>query len=162
MIESGLIDYSYIYPWADELIGNLDSAPSWLCELASKKYRGDQLKALGSFMHGEALEPAPKDIEKFHVGCLWLRYERREISWATFLERTGEYLDALHSEWDCETPYHYLNLYEDAYFTPKAEEETKSRYLQEHDVLPWIALAREKFEPFRRQTRLTKADPDEI
>lgn len=161
MLNSGLIDYSYLNTWADEIIQSVESPPSWLCELATEKYRGAQMEALGSFIYSEPFVPAPKDIEKFHVGCLWLRYKRREISWATFLKKTGEFLDCADCDWECETPYHYLNLYEDAYFTKDSEEETKSRYLKDHNLCPWINLARTKFEPFKSRVRLTKADPAE-
>lgn len=159
MLESGLIDYCYIHPWAIEVIESLEVAPFWLCELVNKKYRNDQLKAIGSYIYSEPFELVPKDTPKFHMGCLWLRYERREWSWATFLEEAGKFLDAADCDWDCETPYHYLNLYEDAYFTEEAETETKRQYLEDHDMRPWIDLARKKFEPFKSRPMLTRTDP---
>ncbi len=158
MLESGLVDFSYTHPWADKLIENSDIPPSWLCDIAIKKYQGDQLKALRECVFGEPFESEPTDMEKFHVGCLWLRYERRELSWATFLKEAGAYLDAANGDWDCETPYYYLNLYEDAYFTIESEEGTKKQYLKDHDLKPWIDLARKKFEPFKRLRRANKAN----
>ena len=149
MLESGLIDFSYTHPWADKIIECMEAPPSWLCELATKHYQGDQLKVLGAFIYGEPFESAPTDMEKFHLGCLWLRYERRELSWATFLKQAGDHLDRANCDWNCETPYYYLNLHEDAYFTEESEEETKNRYLEDHDLQPWIDLAQKKFEPFK-------------
>ena len=158
MLESDLVDSSYLHPWADGIIAGLESAPLWLGQLAMKKYKGDLAAALREYIFSEPFEPWPEGLEKFHVACVWLRYERRELSWATFLRLAGEYLDAASGDWDCETPYHYLNLHEDDYFTKDSEEETKRDYLSDQDLRPWIALANEKFEPVRLLRRACKAD----
>ncbi len=159
MLESRLIDFSYTHPWADQIIIRLDYAPSWLSNLASKKYQGDQSKALREYVFSEPFEAGPDEMEKFHVACLWLRYERRELSWATFLRLAGEILDAANADWYCETPYHYLNMHEDAYFSNESEEQTKRDYLTDHDLGPWIEMAKEKFEPFRKMRRANKTNP---
>ena len=158
MLESKLIDFSYTEPWADELISKSDIAPAWLCDISIKKYQGDQIKSIRDFIFSEPFEQEPVDMEKFHVACLWLRYERRELSWAIFLHEAGCYLDAANGEWDCETPFYYLNVYEDAYFTMESEEYTKTQYLKDHKLKPWIQLARDKFEPFRKLRRANKAN----
>ncbi len=157
MLESKLIDFSYTEAWADKLILELEVAPSWLCDIAIKKYQGAQIKSIREYIFGEPFEAEPTDMEKFYVACLWLRYERREISWATFLDEAGSYLDAASGDWDCETPYHYLNMYEDAYFTNESEEGTKKLYLKDHDLVPWIELARKKFEPFKKLRKANKS-----
>lgn len=148
MLETSLIDYSYTQPWADALIIETQKPPVWLCELATNKYRGDQIQAIREHLFSEPFEEAPASLEKFRVACLWLRYERRELSWAIFLKTAGEYLDATNGDWDCSTPYHYLNVFEDAYFTPEAEAATKKDYLNDHPLQPWLELARLKFAPF--------------
>jgi hypothetical protein len=157
MMETSLIDFSYTHPWADELIMALDAPPSWLCDLATAKSRDDQIKAVREFALSEPFETVPSGMVKFWVACLWLRYERRELSWATFLRITGEYLDPNGGDWDCETPYHFLNVYEDAYFTPSAEERTKRDYLKEHDLQPWITEAKARFAPFLEKRKAIKA-----
>jgi hypothetical protein len=157
MMETSLIDYRYTQPWADELIMAVDAPPSWLCELAVKKYRGDQIKAVREFVCAEPFEPAPGDLEKFAVACLWLRYERRELSWATFLRMAGEVLDCASADWDCETPYHYLNVYEEAYFSSAVEETTKQQYLKDHELTPWINEAKIRFAPFLERRKDNKA-----
>jgi len=154
MLESKLIDFTYIHPWADKIINELDYAPPWLGDLATKKYRGDQTKALREYIYSEPFEAGPDEMEKFHVACLWLRYERREISWATFLEMTGDFLDGADSNWHCGIPYHYHNIYASAYFTVKSEKQTKKRFLAELNLQPWIAMAKEKFEPFKNMRML--------
>jgi len=156
MLESSLIDFSYTQPWADQIFESVGVPPSWICDVATKKYNGDQKKAFREFVFGEPFERSPENIEKFHVGCLWLRYERRELSWATYLQLTGSYLDAASGDWDCEIPYHYLNRLEDEYFTPESEKETKRLYLEDHDVRPWAMLAAEKFEPLKKIRRTNK------
>ncbi len=158
MLESDLIDYCYTHPWADKLISGSETPPAWLCNLAVKKYKGDQISAIREFIFAEPFEEEPVAMEKFHVACLWLRYQRRELSWATLLRESGEHLDAACGDWDCETPYHYLNQYEDAYFSPEAEEKTKSQYLVDHDLEPWIELAKSKFEPFFNLEWLKRAN----
>lgn len=158
MLESKLIDFSYTVSWAEMFIEKIDIAPSWLCDVTLKKYQGDQIKAIRDHIFSEPFEPEPVDMEKFHVACLWLRYERREISWATFLNEAGAYLDAAGGDWDCETPYHYLNMYEDAYFTKESEECTQKLYFKDHNLKPWIKLARDKFEPFKRHRKANKAN----
>ncbi len=157
MMETSLIDCYYTQPWADELIAAVESPPSWLCDLATKKYRGAQIKAVREFVRAEPLESAPPGLEKFAVACLWLRYERRELSWATFLRLAGELLDSVGADWQCETPYHYLNVYEDAYFSPASEECTKRDYLQDHDLTLWIEEAETRFAPFLKRRRRIKA-----
>ena len=89
MLETSLIDFSYTHPWAEELIMEIDSPPSWLCDLATKIYQGDQIKAVREFVLSEPFEPGPPETEKFAVACLWLRYERRELSWATWRSHLG-------------------------------------------------------------------------
>lgn len=156
MIESRLIDYTYTQAWADKLLLSCDVPPSWLCDISMKQYKGDILTAIREFVFSEPFEQEPPDIERFHVACLFLRYERRELSWATFLEKTGEVLDSYNGDLDCETPYYYLNLYEDAYFSRESENETKKKYLSEHSLLPMIKFAKQKFEQFRKLQRANK------
>jgi hypothetical protein len=157
MLESGLINFSYTHPWAEQFVVHLDPIPTWLCDIATKKYQGDQTKALREYIFAEPLEPPPDGLEKFHLACLWIRYERRELSWATFLSLAGDRLDRSNGDWDCGTPYHYLNVYEDAYFSHTSERQTQREYLADQDLVPWIALARQKFEPFKKMRRAKKA-----
>lgn len=156
MMKTSLIDYSYTHPWAEELIMMMDSPPSWLCDLAIQKYQGDQITSVRDFVFSDPAESAPPEMEKFAVACLWLRYERRELSWATFLRMAGEILDSANADWYCETPYHYLNVYEDAYFSSEAEERTKRDYLQDHNLKPWIEDAKARFVPFLNRRRNNK------
>ena len=153
MLESSLITFHYTEPWADAIVSQLEKPPAWLCNFAIKQFKGDLTKMMRDHIYSEPFESGPPEMEKFYLACLWLRYERRELSWATFLQRAGERLDAASSDWACETPYHYLNLFEGAYFSERAEQDTKRRYLAEHDLKPWIEKAEEKFAPFKAVRR---------
>lgn len=149
MLNSGLINYQQTQPWADKIIEALDAPPSWLFDVSLKQYQGDQIFAFRAVAYGEPFTDVPNDLDKFHLACLWLRYERRELSWAILLREIGDYLDAVYGEWDCETPYHYLNLYEEAIFSEESEEATKKEYLNEHDIIPWIDFAKDKLKSFQ-------------
>ena len=146
MLEAKLIDSRHTMPWAKRLLENSDVGPSWLIAVSHKRYTGDQIAAFREYVSSDCSGERPRDLEKFHVGCLWLRYERRELSWASFLNETGLHLDNSSCEWQCEVPFSYLTMYEDARFTIEAEERIKGLYLAEHDLLPWISLACEKYE----------------
>lgn len=157
MLESQLINYSYTFPWADKIIESLEIAPAWLCDVATKKYMGDQCKAIRKYTYSEPFEHFPNDRYKFYVGCLWLRYERREISWATYLHLVGKHLDSVNDDWRCEIPYHYLNVFEEAYFTEESEKSTKDAYFKEQDVFPWRELAYTKYSPLRKLKEKNKS-----
>ena len=149
MLESNLICYRQTQPWADRIIEGLDTPPTWLFDISLKKYQGDQILAFRMMAYGEPFTDVPSDLDKFHIACLWLRYERRELSWATLLREIGDYLDGANIEWPCETPYHYLNLFEEANFSESSEDATKKEYLNEQNVIPWLNLAKEKLQWFQ-------------
>ena len=159
MLEAGLVDHGYLEPWAEQIIAELDVAPPWLGDLATKRYRGELLAALREYIHAEPFEPAPDDLDEFHVGCLWLRYERSELSWASFPRAAGNFLDCVNGEWHCEIPYHYLNVVEDAYFSDEAERESREALLADLELRPWIRLAEETYGLFRRLMRAHRAEP---
>ena len=148
MLESKLIDYRQTQPWADKIIAGTDAPASWLFDVSLKKYQDDQVLAVREFAYGQPFTDIPNDLDKFHIACLWLRYERRELSWATLLKEIGDYLDAANCDWDCETPYHYLSLHENAGFSKESEEATKNEYLNEQNVIAWVNEAKEKIHWF--------------
>ena|SRR5687768_7364394 len=91
-IEAGCLTYRETIPWADAMIEALERPPLWICDLSTTKYRPDALKVIRDFLNAEPFElitTAPHE----YLGFLWIRYERRELSWATFLNEAGEYSD---------------------------------------------------------------------
>ena len=149
MLESTLITTRDTQRWSEQIIKEQDEPIAWVCVVASKSYHGDIVSAVREYAYSEPFNDRPEDLDKFHVGCLWVRYERGELSWATFLNKAGEYLDSENGEWFCETPYHYLNLVEEKNFTQQVEEQTKVEYLKEQNVVPWAELANSKLQWFR-------------
>lgn len=149
MLETRLLDFTYTQPWANEIIKELETIPDWIFRISTNTALSEQSKALREYVFSEPFESAPAEIEKFHIACYWHRHLRREISWATFLNLVGRYLDTAGIEWDCETPYYYLNITEDAYFSIESEKETKNAYFQDHNLQSWVSFVAEKYEPFR-------------
>jgi hypothetical protein len=150
MLESSLIDYRFTRPWAAQIAEQNSEMPTWIKVFVEEKHTGTIKETLWEYLKSGLEAKAPDDLEKFHVGCLWLRYERRELSWASFLNETGRYLDAVNGDWFCETPYQYLNIHEDENFSVESEAKTKEEYRFEQDLTSWIELAYEKYDRFRK------------
>lgn len=70
-------------------------------------------------------------MDRFHFACLYLRYQRRELSWATFLDLAGRFADQADSEIPCEFFFEMLNALEDAEFSSALEESQKKLVLNE-------------------------------
>jgi len=91
-IEAGCLTYRDTIPWADAIIASLDHPPLWICDLSTIKYRPDALRVIRDFLCAEPFEPI--DAAKHaYLGFLWIRYERRELSWASFLNEAGKHSD---------------------------------------------------------------------
>jgi hypothetical protein len=121
MLEAGLATYRSTVPWADRRILEHDGpSPSWLCELAVTKYRPSIIRAVRAFAYSEPFEASPIG-EHYRVACLFLRYERREISWATFLSEAGVYTDSVSGELHCEEFYALLNDLEESEYNEALE-----------------------------------------
>ena len=58
---------------------------------------------------------------RYFLACLYLRYERKEISWATFLNEAGRYADSYDCNVACEYFFEMLTNYEDSLFSPTIE-----------------------------------------
>lgn len=120
-MEADCITYRDYIPWADRIIERLERPPIWVCELATTKYKPGALRAVSAFV----LSGPPEDFPDDHgesIGYLWIRYERRELSWATFLKEAGMRSDTSSGPWECEYFYSMLNEFEEQAFSPGAEE----------------------------------------
>jgi hypothetical protein len=114
-IDAGCLTYRDYIPWADAVIARLDRPPVWICNLSTIKYRPDALRVVRDFVFSEPFEPASAAPEDY-LGFLWIRYERGEISWATFLSEAGRYSDASSVAIECEYFYSILNELEQSEF----------------------------------------------
>ncbi|MBP1960830.1 hypothetical protein [Paenibacillus aceris] len=125
MLKSRLIWYKHYFLFCDEIIENMDRPPYWIIELAEKKYIGDAVKIVNTYAFSEPFETYPDSLPDLYVGCLFIRYERKEISWASFLKESGDYADGegyFALKHDCEYFYHMLNEYEDNEFSIQLEQ----------------------------------------
>lgn len=124
MIEAGLLTYREYIPWTDSLILAMDRPPAWILALAVTKYRPEAVRVVHDFAHSEPFECLSQDsrVDEY-VAALYLRYERRELSWATFLRMAGDEADANGGKHACEFFYMLLNEYEFVEFAISAEAE---------------------------------------
>jgi len=156
MLRAELINHSYTSPWAEQYIHGKGIPPTWLCDLVIEERQGDQIDTLGSYVFGEPFEPAPSDLDKFHVACLWLRHERRDISFASFLRKTSDYLHDAAGDWHSDDITPYLKSLEDAGFLKSNEATIKQAFLDHHTSLKqFIKLAKEQFKPILELRRRT-------
>lgn len=114
MVESSLINYKYYELWCDEIIENLDEPPIWIIELESTKLLKDAEGVIYSYAYSYPfIEFSSFNIHDFCVACLYVRYKRRHISWASFLLFAGQYSDGNDCTMDCGDFYFMLNKFED-------------------------------------------------
>ena len=119
-IEAECLTYRHYIPWADGVIAWLDQPPLWICDLSTIKYRPDALRVIREFLGTEPFEQFNTSTEEY-LGFLWIRYERGELSWATFLKEAGGYSDCGNSGIDCEYFFSMLNDLEEAEFRSNVE-----------------------------------------
>jgi len=114
MINSRLIWYKHYYRWADQLIAGLDEPPNWILEIATITYYPDAVAAINRFVYAEPFESFDGDqCADEHLACLFFRRESGAISWATFLDEAGAFIDGHGGVRNCERFYAMLNELED-------------------------------------------------
>src|SRR5258705_12684497 len=106
MIESGLLRWREYAPWTDALIMKIEHPPVWILDLSVTKYRPDAELIAANFAHSEPAEELSWDERTDdYIASVYLRYERRELSWATFLTMAGKEADANGGKNECEYFY---------------------------------------------------------
>lgn len=147
MIESRLIWYKHYFLFCDEVIDKMDKPPYWIIELATTKFIGDAVRIVNRYAYSPPFEMFPDSVYDFYLGCLFLRYERRELSWASFLNDSGNYADAYQAvKHDCEFFYYMLNDYEDSEYS--FELEKKQAGMIKEEFKNEIHEARDLYVPF--------------
>ncbi|HJP95743.1 MAG TPA: hypothetical protein VJ843_00030 [Candidatus Saccharimonadales bacterium] len=132
MIESRLIWYKHYSLWTDELIIALDKPPTWLLDIATLTYYPEALEAIKRFVYSEPFEAFQGEKDDEYVACLFLRHERGEIAWATFLNEAGVYSDRQNGHRDCEYFYVRLNILENKEYAREVEQEQRKEIEQEY------------------------------
>lgn len=149
MIEAELVTFREFIPWADATIRQLESPPYWILNLAITRYKPEALKIVREFGYAEYFEANASRIEADeYVASAYLRYERREISWASFLRLSGHMADGCQGgAFSCEFYYELLNKFEDAHFALFVEEQQKSELVPQ--LAEIIESVRRTFQEFR-------------
>ncbi|KNY25502.1 hypothetical protein [Pseudobacteroides cellulosolvens] len=127
MLQSHLIWHKHYYLWCDKIIEKFEKPPYWIIELSVTRFIGDAIDIVGSYANSEPFEKYNStNLSDLYIACLFLRYERREISWATFLKEAGEHSDGSgQCSQECEYFYQMLNEYENVEFDEKTEKKQK-------------------------------------
>lgn len=145
-VESRYLTFRDYIPWADKLVLELPSPPCWICELSTKKYLQSAVDLLREYAYSHpSSDYSTADVQ--YLGFLWLRYERRELSWATFLDSAGRYSDASNAGIDCEYFFEFLNRFEEADF--RAAVENEQRELVRDRISDGIKLAQDFLHRFK-------------
>lgn len=148
MINSRLICYKHYFGFCDELIVTMEKPPYWIIELATIKYIPEAIKVINEYTNSEPFEGISSDLYDFYIACLYIRYNRREISWATFLQNAGEYADGTQAvKCDCEWFYEMLNDYEDSDFSRRLERTQTKKVIEVFQIN--IDEAQELYRPFQ-------------
>jgi hypothetical protein len=147
MLESRLIWYKHYFLFCDEVIEQMDKPPYWIIDLADKKFLPDAIGIANRYAFSEPFEVSPYAGGDFYIACLYLRYERRELSWASFLNGAGDYTDSTQAgKHDCEHFYYMLNDLEDSEFSIELERQQREQIQQEFKED--IQEARDFYTPF--------------
>lgn len=147
MVDSGLINYKHYYKFCDEIIEYTENPPYWIIDLATIKYIPDATKVINEYAYSEPFEEMP-DFYDFYIACLYLRYRRREITWASFLWGSGEYADRTQAvKCDCEWFYEMVTELEDCEYSIEKE---KIQVEIVKDIFELeIKMAEELYKPFQ-------------
>lgn len=158
MLVSKLIDYSYVNSWADNLILRIDLTPIWLCDLSTKQNQNELIDSISKYINEDPFISKPNDLNECYVACLFMRYQRSEITWSTFLIESGSYIDSSESNWCCETFYDYHTKHSNSYFKNYSEKRTKNKLLDELPITKYVNFMEEKFKPFYKFRTHIKLD----
>jgi hypothetical protein len=126
MIDARLLTYREYIPWADSVIMSLEHPPIWILDLAVKEYFAAARDVVATFARSEPFENLSPDLwTDEYIAAIYLRYERRELSWASFLEMAGAASDGGGGRHDCEHFYMMLNQYAESNFAEPLEAQQK-------------------------------------
>lgn len=133
MVETGLVCYKHYYKWCDHLIMELTEVPEWIIELSVTKYSPDAVSIIRKYAYCEPFESFNQIcLGDFGTACYYLRYQRQELSWASFLLECGQLVDG----WDsfgCKEPCEYfftmLNQLENQMYDKQLEKEQQEEFL---------------------------------
>lgn len=127
MLMCKLIWYKHFQPFCDEIIEERERPPYWIIELSVVKFQPTAIEIVHNYIHSEPFVELDYDyMANQYIGCLYLKYTSREISWASFLFSSGQYADSCQCvKEQCEYFYELLTNYEDSDFNLEVEQRQK-------------------------------------
>jgi len=137
MLDSKLIWYKHYQLFCDDVILELTKPPYWIIELSIVRFQGSAIEIVNKYINSEPfIDYYNSELFDQYIACLYLKYDRREISWASFLLSSGQYADNCQSvKENCEYFYELLNEYEDSEFNIdleyKQKEEIQNKFSEE-------------------------------
>ena len=113
-LTSGYLSLSDLIAWSKLRALRFQSPPRWLLDLCSSK---TQNEALGTILEvcdqcKEAIgQPWPTHSahDDLHLGFMYLRFERGDLTLAELLRMSGQYADSSGCDIECEVFYRMLN-----------------------------------------------------
>jgi hypothetical protein len=114
-LESGYLPLADLIAWADQHVLDLESPPRWLLDVCVAKTCEEALRPIYQ-AHDRSKELAGSydsvDIDRnvLHLGFLYLRHERGDLTLAELLRMAGDHADAADmGSPSCEDCYYLLN-----------------------------------------------------
>lgn len=125
MLDASLIHYKHYELWCDEIIESMKQPPEWILALTDTKYLPDARNIVSSYAFADS---APDFCyADFYLACLYMKYRKKHISWATFLLSAGEYSDGNDCCVECEFFYSLLTQLEENEFSVFVEQKQVNR-----------------------------------
>lgn len=140
--------------FCDEIIDKYTKPPYWIIELATVRFQASAIEIVDKYINSDPfMDLYNSELFDQYIACLYLKYDRRELSWASFLFMSGEYADHCESvKESCEYFYDLLSEYENSEFNIELEykqkEEIQSKFLKEIEE---IQVLYEMFKDYFKQ-----------
>ncbi|WP_019639182.1 hypothetical protein [Paenibacillus fonticola] len=128
MLGSKLIRYKHFQLFCDDIILEYTKPPYWIIELATVRFQGSAIEIVNKYINSEPfIDFYNSHLFDQYIACLYIKYDRREISWASFLLESGQYADNCQSVKEpCEYFFDLLTKYEDSDFNIDLEYNQKA------------------------------------
>lgn len=144
MLGSKLIWYKHFQLFCDDIILEYAKPPYWIIELAAVRYQGTAIEIVNKYIRSEPFitHYNSKHYDQY-IACLYIKYARRELSWASLLLEAGQYADGCEAVKEpCEYFYELLTEYEaeefDIELEHKQKEEIQDKFRIEIDEVQEI------------------------
>jgi hypothetical protein len=110
-LTSGYLSLSDLVAWSELRVRRLQSPPRWLLDLCSSKTQNEAIDTLLDVCDRckVAVDQTWPTHDDLHLGFLFLRFERGDVTLAELLKASGQYADSSGCDIECEVFYLMLN-----------------------------------------------------